>query len=89
MELLESIEDRGYPFEYLLSRIRGRRSKLISDWNPLIYDIGSLEYLYPARYRGFVTEKSPEGIWKVLIREFRWVYTQMNEKLREIFCPFF
>lgn len=89
MELLESLEDRGYPFEYLLSRIRGRRSKLIRDWNALIYDIGSLEYLYPARYRGFVTEKSPEGIWKVLIREFRWVYTQMNEKLREIFCPFF
>lgn len=87
--LLEIIEDRGYPTEYLLSRIRGRRSKLIKDWNAVIYGIGSLEHLYLERYRGFVLEKSPEGVWKVLIREFRWVYTQMNGQLRDIFWPFF
>ncbi|MGD0886576.1 MAG: V-type ATPase subunit [Thermodesulfovibrionales bacterium] len=89
MELLESSEDRGFPTEYLLSRIRGRRARLITDWRPLIADISPLEYLSSARYCGFVTDRSPDGIWKSLIEEFRWVYVQMNGSLRDIFAPFF
>ena len=89
MELLEHLEDRGYPAEYLLSRIRGRRSRLITDWRPLIYDAGPLDYLASSRYQGFVRERSAEGIWKSLIREYRWVYTQLNEELRKLFTPFF
>lgn len=89
MELLQWPEERGYPVDYLLSRIRGRRSKLITDWKALLFDITSLEYVASGRYRGFVSEKSPEGAWKLLMKEYRWVYTQMNRSLREIFSPFF
>ena len=43
MELLRPLEDRGYPAEYLLSRIRGRRSRLIVDWRPLIYEAAPMD----------------------------------------------
>lgn len=89
MELLRHLEDRGYPVEYLLSRIRGRRSRLINDWRPLIYDAAPMDYLASARYQGFVRDRSPEGIWRSLLMEYRWVYSQMNGQLREIFKPFF
>jgi vacuolar-type H+-ATPase subunit C/Vma6 len=89
MELLRHLEDRGYPAEYLLSRIRGRRSRLIVDWRPLIYDAAPMDYLASARYQGFVWDRSPEGVWRSLLREYRWVYSQMNHALREIFGPFF
>jgi len=89
MELLQDLEDRGYPTEYLLSRIRGRRSRLISDWRPLIYDAAPLDYLTSPRYQGFARERSPEGVWRSLVKEYRWVYSQMNESLRRIFRPFF
>lgn len=89
MELLETPEDRGYPLEYLLSRIRGRRACLITDWKSLISEAAPLESLSPSRYGGWVAEKSPEGIWRSLVREFRWVYVQLNGTLRQIFKPFF
>ncbi len=89
MELLRDLEDRGYPVEYLLSRIRGRRSRLISDWRPLIYDAAPMEYLASSRYQGFVRERTPEGLWRSLLREYRWVYTQMNGTYRELFRPYF
>ncbi len=88
MEFLRHPEDRGYPVEYLLSRIRGRRSRLVLDWRPLIYE-GPLEYLASARYQGFVRDRTPEGVWRSLLREYRWVYTQMNGSYREIFRSFF
>ncbi len=87
--LLRHLEDRGYPAEYLLSRIRGRRSRLITDWRPLIYDAEPADYLSSTRYQGFVRDRTPEGIWRCLLREYRWVYAQMNESLREIFRPLF
>ncbi len=89
MELLRHLEDRGYPVEYLLSRIRGRRSRLISDWRPLVYDNEPMDYLASARYQGCVRERTPEGLWRSLLREYRWVYGQMNGQFREIFRPFF
>ena len=89
MELLLSIEDRGYPAEYLISRIRGKRAGLISDWSPLFFDGTPTEFLASSRYRGFVTDRSPEGVWRDLMREYRRVYSLMNKRLRNIFRPFF
>ena len=89
MELLQTLKDRGYPVEYLLSRIRGRRVSLILDWQPLIHDSAPLEHLSSVRYRGFGVSKSPEVIWRRLLQEYRWVYGQMNGTLRGIFEPFF
>ena len=34
-------------------------------------------------------ERTPEALWRNLMREYRWVYTQMNEQLRKQFRPFF
>jgi vacuolar-type H+-ATPase subunit C/Vma6 len=89
MELLDSPLNPGYPAEYLLSRIRGRRSRLITDWSALIFEADPAGYLASPRYRGFVRERTPEGMWENLVREYRWVYLQMNEELRELFGPFF
>ena len=89
LELLQGGENRELPTEYLLSRIRGRRAHLISDWGSLIVSNAPFDYLTSPRYMGFVTEKSPEGLWRDLMKEFRWVYFQMNSILLEIFRPFF
>lgn len=89
MDLLEYPEDRGYPTDYLLSRIKGRRGLLIRDWRPLIYDATPLESLSSSRYRGLISIKSPDTVWRFLVQEYRWVYVQMNGTLRRIFYPFF
>lgn len=88
-ELLQQPADRGYPAEYLLTRIRGRRSRLIADWKQLVFEGAVQEYLASSRYQGFVRERTPEALWRNLMREYRWVYTQMNEQLRKQFRPFF
>jgi vacuolar-type H+-ATPase subunit C/Vma6 len=89
MELLLGIKDRGYPSEYLVSRIRGKRAGLISDWSPLYFNGTPTEFLASSQYRGFVTDRSPEGVWRDLRREYRRIYSLMNKKLRNIFRPFF
>lgn len=89
MKLLKPTEDRGYPAEYLISRIRGKRAALISDWTPLIFGGDPFEYHDSSRQRGFVTERSPGGVWRDLMKEYRWVYLRMNSELLEIFRPFF
>lgn len=67
MELLQRTEDRGYPADYLLSRVRSRK-------------IG---------YRDSIAAESPEGLWKRLLIEYKWVYLQMNNQMRNTFNPFF
>ncbi|TAN43176.1 MAG: hypothetical protein EPN25_01650 [Nitrospirae bacterium] len=89
MELLRKFEDRGYPTDYLLSRVKGKRSRLISDWDPLVYGNDPSGYLSSAGYKGFVRERSAEGVWRDLTHEYRWIYLRMNEELRGIFGPFF
>jgi hypothetical protein len=87
--LLKRERTRGYPIEYLLSRIRGRRSRLISDWRPLIYDASPLDYLASAQYHGFVRERTAEGMWRALLLEHGWVHGQMDEATRQMFAPYF
>lgn len=89
MELLYNPENRGYPVEYLISRIRGRRVFLINDWETLVLSDSPREYLASSRFGGTMTDKSPEGGWRELMREFRWVYLLMDQGLRRIFLPFF
>jgi len=89
MHLLYSPRSEGHPVEYLLSRIRGRRARLIRSWSPLIFDMPPQDYLSSPSYQGFVRERTIEGVWRDLLREYRWVYDQMDGRLREIFRPFF
>lgn len=67
----------GFPTGYLIARIKGRGTTLITDWRRLI-DHGPLP------------EASDERIWEaLLLRELAWLHTQMNRKLRETFAPLF
>jgi hypothetical protein len=88
-DLLKQERTRGYPVEYLLSRIRGRRSRLISDWRPLIYEASPLDHLASAQYHGFVRERTAEGMWRALLLEHGWVHGQMDEATRQMFAPYF
>ncbi len=89
MELLCSPADQGYPVDYLLVRIKGRRSRLIRDWKRLTFDAGLFDAATVSLPDGLFKGKSPDSIGADLVREYRWVYEQMNLWLREIFGPFF
>jgi vacuolar-type H+-ATPase subunit C/Vma6 len=83
VELLQKPADRGYPADYLLARIRGRRAGLIRDWRPFLYGPALSGPLPPG------TAGPREGTGDNLMREYQWVYRQMNRQLREIFQLFF
>lgn len=89
MELLQKNDDKGYPAEYLLSRIKGRRVSLITDWEPLVLGAAPIDALLPLRQREHVESIASGLDWRGILREFRWVYLQMNKRLRDIFFPFF
>ncbi|HXW68605.1 MAG TPA: V-type ATPase subunit [Dissulfurispiraceae bacterium] len=89
VEFLRKTDDRGYPTEYLLSRIRGRRAHLIADWRSLVLSDSPVESLALTRYGSIMTDNYPEAIRQYLLKDFGWVYSQMNRTLREIFRPFF
>jgi len=89
VEFLRKTEDKGYPTEYLLSRVRGRRAMLIADWSPLVLSESPADHLAFTRYCNIATNDYPVGIRRYLLKEFGWVYSQMNRTLREIFLPFF
>lgn len=85
--LLEPVMDMGLPLEYILSRVRARRAALISDWEPLLSDPSSLEGVR-FRHRG-LPQVSVEAFWTYLVKEYRWMYSQMNARLRSMFSLFF
>jgi vacuolar-type H+-ATPase subunit C/Vma6 len=89
MELLLRHEDRGYPTEYFISRIRGRRAHLLKDWDGVLFSANILEYLQSTRYRELIADYAKEGIWKHTLKEFHWAYNQMNHGLQDTFRPFF
>lgn len=89
MELLTRVEDRGFPLDYLLSRIRGKRACLVSDWNNMMFSGNALEYLASSSYRGFVKATSPEGLRRDLMKEYRWIYLRLNRALLGVLSPFF
>ena len=89
VDLLEKGRDRGYPSDYILSRVRGRKARFIPDWKPFVDSPSPLEHLPEGHYQRIVSDRTPEGIWRALLIEYRWVYLQMNEQLRRIFGPFF
>ena len=89
MAFLQEIEDRGYPADYLLARIHGRRISLLRDWDKALAFPDISEYLMSTHYRGFMPAHLPEGIWKLFLRESAWVYYQMNNELRNIFKPYY
>ncbi len=88
-DLLQRGRTGGYPVAYILSRVRGRRSRLIRDWNALMYGAPPAEYLASPQYQGFVRERSLEGLWQSLQQEHQWVFSQLDEGMRRMLAPYF
>ncbi|HYA17647.1 MAG TPA: V-type ATPase subunit [Bryobacteraceae bacterium] len=76
MNLLRETDSSGFPNDYLITRIRGRRAALIADWKA-------------ARAHGLAPGASDERIWEALLNEIEWLYGQMNRALRACFAPVF
>jgi len=88
-ELLMRPHDPGYPDDYLRSRLRGRRSRLIADWGPLMASAAPLAQALDEEYRRIFRDISSSGAGVSLALEYRWVYRQMNTRMRETCGPFF
>jgi hypothetical protein len=76
MEPLREPALQGYPTDYLLARVRGRRAALMAQWQAV-------------RARGRPAETSDEAVWEALLREYRWLREQMNPRLRQGLDPVF
>jgi hypothetical protein len=80
MQLLEGVADRGYPLPYLCARLKARRNTLVRDWDgPVSSHAVSLPMSHPLR----------EDLQSGLLREYAWVYSQMNSGLRKTFLTYF
>jgi hypothetical protein len=87
--LLLSPRVGGYPTEYVLSRLRGRKGYLLGERERALHSDDPLEELLASKYREFMTLHSLEGARRRLSMELSWVYHQMNPSLRNIFWPFY
>jgi ATP synthase (C/AC39) subunit len=76
MELLRDIAADGYPADYLVARVRGRRAALLAQGRR-------------AGSSRLPTEASDAAIWDALLVEFDWLRRQMNRRLRRDFAPVF
>lgn len=79
----------GYPPEYLRSRVRGRRSKLIRNWRAVLHEASPALHLSSPQYQGFVRERTLERLWGALLAEHGWLFGQMDEDLRCQIAPYF
>ena len=75
MEFLKKVKEGDYPTDYLLTRLRIRRASLTKDLMGQGIDS--------------IAGRSEGDIWESLLRDYQWVYDQMNKRLHEIFQPFF
>lgn len=76
MKALVTYPQAGYPTDYLLSRVRGRRTALVTDWPALLA-------------AGTPPVETEEAIRQSLQAEFVWLFRQMNQPLRRLFAPVF
>ena len=89
MKLIDILENGGYPTEYLLARMRGRRTEAFSAWEEIIFHADPSEYLLKTQYGEFTEKYAAEGVWIRLLKEYQWVYRQMNSAAKCTFIPFF
>lgn len=87
--LLQEPPQRGYPTDYLIARLKGRRTYFIGDYRPILLSDRPYEELSGTGYNDFIIRHSKEGPWRRLLSEYMWVYHQMNGRLRAAFRPYF
>ena len=88
-EFIESTPDHGFPLDYLVSRLKGRKSRLVTDWGILVKSASPMEQLPPGHYQTIFGISAPDAVWRALMAEYRWAYHQMNGQGRRTFAPFF
>jgi len=76
INLLRKEASEGFPADYLVARLRGRRANLIEQWQPLLEGAQA-------------SVAQDEETWHALQRELEWVYVQMNPALRQTYAPVF
>lgn len=87
MAMLDPGRFDGYPVEFLVARLRGRRSALISDWAALMF---SAEPPLPTEYGRYEKGRRPEEMaYHVLRTRMRWLHRQMPRHMREDYAPLF
>lgn len=89
MGLLRDLVDRGYPREYLLARIKGRRRFLVADWRALLASPDPLAAIAATPYRQGPVPGNEAEIWSDLLQELAWLYAQMEQGTRLSFAPLF
>ncbi len=75
-DLLRDPSTDGFPADYLIARVNGRRSALVSDWQVFLVQRPPME-------------TNEEEVWRSLLEELDWLYRQMNPKLRKTFVVVF
>jgi len=78
----------GVPADCLLSRIRGRRSFLVRDWDRLLLAPSPLQTLSPAPWRQTMSGTEGRAL-QALQQEYFWVFSRMDGQLRRCMAPFF
>jgi vacuolar-type H+-ATPase subunit C/Vma6 len=86
MPVLEFSRHEGYPADYLVARLGGRRSLMIENWDAFVM---AEKPVLPARYAEHARGRPGEAIDRALKHELRWVARQMDNGLRKIFHPVF
>ena len=76
------------PADCLLTRIRGRRSFLIRDWERLLMVRQPLEGLASAPWRTGA-DHGQVGVQRALQQEYFWVFSRMDEQMRHKTALFF
>ena len=74
MELLRDIPSDGYPTDYVVARVRARRTALTPDWRA-------------AGARRPSLAASDEALWDRLLQEFEWLYLQLDRRMRARLAP--
>lgn len=82
--LLLELLQKDYPEEYFISRIRGARSRLIKDWDRPLLSTDLRGFL-----REFHYDFGDSSFVKPLLKRYRWLYSEMNDRLREVFWTYF
>lgn len=76
------------PADCLLTRVRGRRSFLIRDWERLLMVRQPLESLVAAPWRA-AADQGQGWVQRALQQEYFWAFSRMDEPLRHKTAPFF
>jgi len=89
MKWLTDLKQSEYPTDFLVARLKGRWAGLVNDWDALSAADNPVDFLRDTHVHHFFVEHGREGGWIFLCREFRWVLTKMNRRLRRRFRFFF